>query len=341
MSQTILVTGGAGYIGSHTTVELLSAGYEVIVIDNLSNSSAAALDRVAEIAGRPVTFVQADIRDRSALDSIFTDHPIHAVIHFAALKAVGESTEIPLEYFDNNVAGTITVLKAMRDHDVRNMVFSSSCTVYGDPDTVPVTESAPIRPPASPYGRTKIMMEDAMRDLAASEPGWRILLLRYFNPVGAHASGRIGEDPRGIPNNLMPYTMQVAVGAHEHVRVFGDDYPTRDGTGIRDYIHVVDLSLGHVAGLEKLPDVDGCLPLNLGTGHGYTVLEVLEAARQATGKEIPHEIVARRAGDIACVYADPAVAERELGWRATRGLEEMVQDHWRWQLHNPAGFADA
>ncbi|MDJ0522931.1 MAG: UDP-glucose 4-epimerase GalE [Planctomycetota bacterium] len=340
MSQVVLVTGGAGYIGSHTTLELLQAGWDVVVVDNLCNSSSESLTRVARLAGREPVFVEADVRDVDALHDVFRTHAIDAVIHFAALKAVGESAEQPLRYYDNNVTGTCALLDVMGQHDVRRLVFSSSATVYGDPESVPVQETAPLSA-TNPYGRSKLMMEDIMRDLAAAEPAWHILLLRYFNPVGAHPSGEIGEDPRGIPNNLMPYLMQVAAGRHPHLRIFGDDYETPDGTGVRDYIHVVDLALGHVAALDRLPGLEGCTALNLGTGRGYSVMEMLRAAEAAVGREIPHEIVARRPGDSACSYADPALAETQLGWRAARDLDAMVADHWRWQERNPQGFAGA
>ena len=337
MTQKILVTGGAGYIGSHTTLELLTAGFDVVVVDNLSNSSRESLRRVATLAGREPTFIELDILDAPALDAVFETHEFDAVIHFAALKAVGESARIPLRYYENNVTGTLTLLGAMQKHGVKRLVFSSSATVYGDPASVPVTEAFPLSA-TNPYGRTKLMMEDIMRDLAAAESDWRILLLRYFNPVGAHASGQIGEDPRGEPNNLMPYVMQVAVGARPSVRVFGDDYDTPDGTGVRDYIHVVDLAVGHVAALEKLGGVAGCEAINLGTGRGYSVLEVIAAAQKASGNPISHEVVGRRPGDVACVYADPAYATSRLGWVAERGLDQMVADHWAWQSTNPTGF---
>jgi len=337
MPQSVLVTGGAGYIGSHTTLELLRAGHDVVVVDNLSNSSAASLRRVTELCGREAPFVELDLLDREALDRVFASTAFDAVIHFAGLKAVGESTEIPLSYYENNVGGTLQLLQAMRHHGVGSLVFSSSATVYGDASELPFAESLPLAP-NNPYGRTKAMIEDIMRDLAAAEPDWHILLLRYFNPVGAHPSGKIGEDPRGIPNNLMPYIMQVAVGSRSQVNVFGNDYPTKDGTGVRDYIHVVDLALGHVAALERLESVQGCTALNLGTGQGYSVLEVLAAAERAVGKPIRYDIVGRRPGDLACTYADPSLAERELGWRAVRGLDEMVADHWRWQSANPQGY---
>jgi UDP-glucose 4-epimerase len=337
MSQTILVTGGAGYIGSHCCLELLDAGHRVVALDNLSNSSREALVRVEELSGKSVVFEQVDLRDAADTARVMRAHAFDAVIHFAGLKAVGESTEIPLEYYDNNVSGTLNLLAAMKNESVRRLVFSSSCTVYGNPASLPIREDFPLSG-ANPYGRSKLMVEEILRDLAQSEPGWRLILLRYFNPVGAHPSGRIGEDPNGIPNNLAPYVMQVAVGRHEHVRVFGNDYETRDGTGVRDYIHVVDLVLGHLAALDALERTEGCVAYNLGTGTGYSVLEVIEAARKATGREIPAQIVARRPGDIPECYADPAVAANALGWRATRGLDEMLVDAWRWQQANPNGF---
>jgi len=337
MGQNILVTGGAGYIGSHTTLELLTEGHEVVVVDNLANSSEESLRRVRELTGRDLTFVRADLLDESAVEALFADHEFDAVIHFAGLKAVGESTEVPLRYYRNNVSGTLVLLDAMKRHGVTSLVFSSSATVYGEPERVPITEDFPLSA-ANPYGRTKLMIEEILRDLAAAEKGWNVILLRYFNPVGAHASGRIGEDPRGIPNNLMPYIMQVAAGRHPCVRVFGDDYPTRDGTGVRDFIHVVDLSLGHLAALSVLRETDGAVAINLGTGRGYSVLEMLAAAEKAAGKEIPREVVARRPGDIAECYADPTFSATALGWRATRDLGEMAADAWRWQSGNPRGF---
>ncbi len=338
MSQTILVTGGAGYIGSHCCLELLDAGHRVVALDNLSNSSREALVRVEELSGRSVVFEHVDLRDAADTARVIRTHGFDAVIHFAGLKAVGESTEIPLEYYENNVSGTLNLLAAMKKEGVRRLVFSSSCTVYGNPSSLPIREDFPLSG-ASPYGRSKLMVEEILRDLARSEPDWRLILLRYFNPVGAHPSGRIGEDPTGIPNNLAPYVMQVAVGRREHVRVFGNDYETRDGTGVRDYIHVVDLVLGHLAALDGLERTEGCVAYNLGTGTGYSVLEVIEAARRATGREIPAKIVARRPGDIPECYADSAVAAKALGWRATRGLDEMMIDAWRWQQANPNGFS--
>jgi UDP-glucose 4-epimerase len=340
MNRTILVTGGAGYIGSHACVELLNADYETVVIDNLSNSSEESLHRVKEITGRDLVFHKVDLLDAEALEGVFRDHRFGAVIHFAGLKAVGESTEIPLRYYHNNLTGTLHLLEAMRRHDTKNLVFSSSATVYGDPASVPIREDFPLQV-ANPYGRTKLVIEEMCRDVARAEEGWRVILLRYFNPVGAHASGRIGEDPRGIPNNLMPYIMQVAVGKHRHLRVFGDDYPTRDGTGVRDYIHVVDLALGHLAALDALPKVDGCVAYNLGTGTGYSVLDMVGAAAKAVGRPIPHQVVERRPGDIAECFADASLAEEVLGWRAERGLEAMCLDSWRWQSANPDGYGDA
>ncbi|SMF14146.1 UDP-glucose 4-epimerase GalE [Pseudogulbenkiania subflava] len=334
---TILVTGAAGYIGSHTCVELLAAGHEIVAIDNLCNSKREALKRVARISGKAPCFYQADIRDRAALTRVFREHDIDAVIHFAALKAVGESVALPLTYYHNNVAGTLCLLECMREAGVRRLVFSSSATVYGDPHTVPIREDFPLGP-SNPYGHSKLMMEQVLRDVAASEPGWQITLLRYFNPVGAHESGLIGEDPNGIPNNLMPYISQVAVGKLEALSVFGNDYPTPDGTGVRDYIHVVDLAVAHSRAVESAHD--GVLTLNLGTGRGYSVLELVAAFSRASGRDIPYRFAPRRAGDIACCYADPAQAEARLGWRASRDLAAMCRDSWRWQQQNPAGYPD-
>jgi len=335
----ILVTGGAGYIGSHSCVELLDAGFEVVVVDNLSNSHAAALERVRAISGRALDFVRADLRDRAALAEVFARFKIDAVVHFAGLKAVGESVAKPLGYYDNNVGGTLSLCQAMAEAGVKTLVFSSSATVYGDPASVPIREDFPLSA-TNPYGRSKLIIEEMLADLAASDPAWRIARLRYFNPVGAHPSGRIGEDPRGIPNNLMPYVAQVAIGRLERLRVFGGDYPTPDGTGVRDYIHVVDLARGHVAALRRLGERPGLLTCNLGTGRGYSVLEMVAAFERVIGRSVPYELVARRPGDIAVCYADPGLAERELGWRAAFDIDAMVRDAWRWQSLNPRGFAD-
>ncbi len=335
----VLVTGGTGYIGSHTAVSLVEAGHEPVLYDNLSNSSPRVVERLEEITGTRIPFVEGDVRDRAGVHRLLRDEGIEAVIHFAALKAVGESVERPLDYFDNNIAGTIHLLQAMADAGVGRLVFSSSCTVYGDPERVPVDESAPLGA-ANPYGRTKLAMEQLIGDLCLCDPRFRATLLRYFNPAGAHPSGRIGEDPRGVPGNLVPFVGQVAVGRRERLSVFGGDWPTPDGTGIRDYLHVMDLAEAHVAALEHLDRMeDGAvLPLNLGTGTGRSVLEVLRAFERAVGREIPHEIVGRRAGDIARVWADPSRAEALLGWSARRTLDEMCADAWRWQTMNPGGF---
>ena len=336
-----LVTGGAGYIGSHTCVELLAAGQEVVIIDDLSNSSAVAVRRIEELGGRALAgFVEADVRDRAALARVFADHRITAVIHFAAKKAVGESVAQPLAYYDNNLQGLLSVLQAMAGADCRRMVFSSSATVYGDPATVPIREDFPTSA-TNPYGWTKWMGEQILRDLAASDARWNIILLRYFNPVGAHASGRIGEDPDGVPNNLMPYVSQVAVGRLPRLRVFGGDYPTPDGTGVRDYIHVVDLALGHLRALECIEALGGVTTLNLGTGRGYSVLEIVRAFERASGRSVPYDVVARRSGDVAACWADPARAQAVLGWRAERGLDAMCADAWRWQQSNPLGYRGA
>lgn len=333
----ILVTGGTGYIGSHTVVELLGRGETVLILDNLCNSSLKVLDRIETIAGRRPAFVKADIRDLGALQAVFRDHHIDSVVHFAGLKAVGESVVKPLTYFENNVAGTLNLLHAMTEAGVRQLVFSSSATVYGDPHTVPIREDFPLSA-TNPYGRTKLMIEDILRDLLVADPDWRIAILRYFNPVGAHASGLIGESPNGIPNNLMPFVSQVAVGQRNELSVFGSDYPTPDGTGVRDYIHVVDLALGHLAALDALARSGGMLTVNLGTGQGYSVLDMVRAFETASGRSVPYRLVDRRPGDIASCYADPALAETVLGWRATRGIEEMCSDTWRWQAANPAGL---
>ena len=338
MTQRILVTGGAGYIGSHTTLALLQAGFEVVVLDNLCNSSAKSLERVTEIAGRAPTFICGDVRDRAQLDRLFAEHPISAVLHFAGLKAVGESVADPLRYYDVNVCGAVTLCQAMQAAGVFSLVFSSSATVYGDPTRVPIDEDQPVGQPANPYGRSKLMVEQILADLAAANGAWRVALLRYFNPVGAHESGRIGEDPSGIPNNLLPYIAQVAVGKLAELTVFGDDYPTPDGTGVRDYIHVVDLADGHLRALQALHARPGVHVWNLGTGTGTSVLQMLQAFEQASGRMVPYRIAPRRAGDVATCYANPAKAERELGWKATRGLEQMMADTWRWQSRNPRGY---
>lgn len=334
---TILVTGGAGYIGSHTCLELLDGGYDVIALDNLVNSHRESLGRVMQITGKALTFYEADVRDEAALARIFKAHAITGVIHFAALKAVGESVAKPIEYYRNNIDGLLVVLDVMRKRDVKQFVFSSSATVYGVPERSPIDESFPLSA-TNPYGQSKLIAEQILRDIEVSDPSWRIAVLRYFNPVGAHESGLIGEDPAGIPNNLMPYVAQVAVGKLEKLRVFGDDYPTPDGTGVRDYIHVVDLARGHLAALDALHGRDSGFVVNLGTGRGYSVLEVVKAFEQASGQRVPYEIVARRPGDIAECYANPANAEKLLGWRAQFGIERMCQDHWRWQEANPKGF---
>lgn len=334
----ILVTGGAGYIGSHTCVQLLQDGHAVVIVDNLSNSSPVVLDRIAKIAGKTPGFVQADIRDRAAMDRVFAADRFDAVIHFAGLKAVGESVAEPARYYDNNVTGSLVLFEVMAAHGLKTIVFSSSATVYGDPASVPIREDFPLGP-ANPYGRTKLMVEDILRDITCSDPEWRVMLLRYFNPVGAHESGLIGEDPNGIPNNLIPYISQVAVGRLKELSVFGNDYPTPDGTGVRDYIHVVDLARGHLAALEKLRE--GVMTVNLGTGRGYSVLDMVRAFEEASGRRIPYRIAPRRAGDIAVCYADPTLAANTLGWRARLGLAEMCADTWRWQCMNPEGYGTA
>ncbi|WP_226564219.1 UDP-glucose 4-epimerase GalE [Shewanella chilikensis] len=335
--MTILVTGGAGYIGTHTLVELLAAGKEVVVIDNLSNSSVEALARVEEISGKNVLFYQGDILNKAFLQKVFSDHSFEAVIHFAGLKAVGESVAQPLRYYENNVTGTLILCQVMKEYGVRNLVFSSSATVYGDPASLPITETFPTSA-TNPYGQSKLMVEHILADLAAAEPNWNIARLRYFNPVGAHKSGRIGEDPNDIPNNLMPFIAQVAVGKRDKLSVFGNDYPTVDGTGVRDYIHVVDLAIGHLKALDKLATNPGLVTYNLGTGQGYSVLEMVKAFEKACNKAIPFEFAPRRPGDIAACYADPSHAAKELGWKAERNLQDMADSSWNWQSNNPNGY---
>ncbi len=331
-SMKILLTGGAGFIGSHTCVELLSAGYEVVILDNLLNSKASVIDRIASITGIKPALVIADVRDEDALRAVFSQHHIDAVIHFAGLKAVGESVQQPLRYYENNVGGTLALCKVMAEFGVFSLVFSSSATVYGDPASVPISEDFPL-PVTNPYGRSKLMVEEILRDLQASDARWRIALLRYFNPVGAHASGIIGEDPSGVPNNLMPYLSQVAAGKLPMLSVYGGDWPTPDGTGVRDYIHVSDLASGHQKALEKLNQTSGVFTYNLGTGCGYSVLQMIAAFEKVTGQAVPYQIVARRAGDIAACYANTALANNDLHWQTTRGLETMCEDLWRWQQY--------
>jgi UDP-glucose 4-epimerase len=334
----ILLTGGAGYIGSHTMITLMQAGLDVVVLDNLSNSSAESLCRGAKIAGRSATFIEGDIRDSALLGRLLKENGVDAVMHFAGLKAVGESVSQPLRYYDNNVHGSQVLLQACADAGVFNFVFSSSATVYGEPAQMPISESSPVGQPTNPYGRSKLMVEDILRDLAASDPRWRIAILRYFNPVGAHKSGLIGEDPNGIPNNLLPYIAQVALGKLPELTVFGNDYPTLDGTGVRDYIHVVDLAEGHLRALDALETRTGAHVWNLGTGRGYSVLDMVRAFEAASGKPVPYRISPRRPGDIATCYSDPSKAKSELGWKANRGLPEMMRDTWRWQQMNPSGY---
>lgn len=335
--SSVLVTGGAGYIGSHTVLLLLEAGYSVVVLDNLSNSSRESLNRVERLTGKSLEFIEGDIRDSDCLNQLFESRDIASVIHFAGLKAVGESVAQPLRYYDCNVTGTLMLLEAMDSAGVRTMVFSSSATVYGDPASVPIREDFPLSA-TNPYGATKLHIEGMLRDLYRSDDRWCIALLRYFNPVGAHKSGQIGEDPCGIPNNLMPYIAQVAVGKRERLDIFGGDYPTQDGTGVRDYIHVMDLAEGHLAALRALEDKKSMITANLGTGRGYSVLEMVNAFSAATGREVPYRIVDRRPGDVASCYSDPAHAERVLAWKATRGIDAMCADHWRWQKQNPDGY---
>lgn len=333
----VLVTGGAGYIGSHTCVELLNNGHDVIIVDNLSNSKPEVINRIKELTGKDFKFYKADILNKKEIDKIFKENNIEAVIHFAGLKAVGESVKIPLRYYYNNVTGTLVLCEVMQKHNVKKMVFSSSATVYGKPKTVPITENFPLSA-TNPYGRTKLMIEQILRDVYVSDNDWSIALLRYFNPIGAHESGRIGEDPNGIPNNLMPYITQVAIGKRERLNVFGDDYDTHDGTGVRDYIHVVDLAKGHLKALEKVMATKGVKAYNLGTGVGYSVLDVVKNFEKATGKKIPYVITSRRPGDIDKCYADPTKACKELGWKAEKTLEDMCKDAWNWQRNNPDGY---
>ena len=337
--STILVTGGAGYIGSHTVFELLSQGDDVIVVDNLANSSRESLRRVEALTGRKLTFYEIDLLDKSALETPFTKHTIDAVIHFAGLKAVGESVEIPLSYYQNNLAGTLNLLEIMKKQGVKRLVFSSSATVYGDPASVPITEDFPVSA-TNPYGRSKLIIEEMLQDLYLSDAAWDMAILRYFNPVGAHESGQIGEDPNGIPNNLMPYISQVAVGKLQQLSIYGNDYATPDGTGVRDYIHVVDLAKGHLKALEHLTGKPGLVTVNLGTGTGYSVLDMVRAFEIASGKSVPYQIVARRAGDIAQCYADTQKALTVFGWKAEKDLEDMCIDAWRWQSNNPGGYQD-
>ena len=337
--MTILVTGGAGYIGTHTVVELLNSGSDVVILDNLSNSSVTALERVEQITGKTVTFYQGDILNKPFLQKLFTDHDIESVIHFAGLKAVGESVEQPLRYYENNVTGTIVLCQVMAEFNVKNIVFSSSATVYGDPASLPITEDFPTGA-TNPYGQSKLMVEHVLADLHHSDPSWNIARLRYFNPVGAHHSGLIGEDPNDIPNNLMPFITQVAVGKREQLSVFGNDYDTVDGTGVRDYIHVVDLAVGHLRALDKLRTNPGLVTYNLGTGQGYSVLEMVAAFEKASGTEIKYQLVARRAGDIAACYANPDKAQTELNWQATHTIDDMAQSSWHWQSSNPNGYSN-
>lgn len=338
--MSILVTGGVGFIGSHTVVELISAGYEVVILDNLCNSNMKVLDRIEAITGKRVPFYEADIRDRVALENIFKKESIDSVIHFAGLKAVGESVEKPLEYYDNNIAGTLILLDVMRENGCKNIIFSSSATVYGDPAIIPITEECPKGVCTNPYGWTKSMLEQIMSDMQLADKEWNVVLLRYFNPIGAHKSGTMGENPNGIPNNLMPYITQVAVGKRAELGVFGDDYDTHDGTGVRDYIHVVDLAIGHVKALKKIEEKAGLNIYNLGTGVGYSVLDVVKNFEEASGVKIPYSIKPRRAGDVAVCYSDASKAKRELGWEASYGIKEMCEDSWRWQKNNPNGYDD-
>ena len=338
MAKRILVTGGAGFIGSHTLIELHKAGYEFVVVDNLVNSNPEALRRVGELIGAEVPFVKADIRDREALNKVFEQYKFDSCIHFAGLKAVGESVAKPLEYYENNMSGTFTLIDVMRQHGCKNIIFSSSATVYGDPAIIPITEECPKGHCTNPYGQTKSMLEQVLMDVQKADPEWNVVLLRYFNPIGAHQSGRIGENPIGIPNNLMPYITQTAIGRRKELGVFGNDYDTHDGTGVRDYIHVVDLATAHVAALQAIEKNAGLAIYNIGTGHGYSVLDVVNAFEKANGVKVPYSIKPRRPGDIATCYCDPSKAERELGWKAKYGIEDMCRDSWNWQSQNPNGF---
>lgn len=337
-NRKVLVTGGAGFIGSHTCLELLEADYDVVAVDNLSNSSKESLKRVQKITGKSLSFFQCDLLDKILLSQIFAEHQPFAVIHFAGLKAVGESVKKPLLYYKNNVSATVTLLEVMVESDIKNIIFSSSCTVYGTPKTLPISENSPLRA-VNPYGQTKITIEQMLKDMQISDPSWNISILRYFNPVGAHQSGEVGEDPQGFPNNLMPYITQVSVGERKELSVFGGDYPTKDGTCIRDYIHVVDVAKGHLKALDKLAENPGILIHNLGTGRGYSVLEIIHVFEQVTGKKIPYQIVKRRSGDAESVYANPELARLELNWKPRLGLQRMCEDSWRWQLKNPKGYS--
>jgi len=338
--MAILVTGGAGYIGSHTCVKLLEAGKEVIVLDNLSNSKKESLERVKEITGKEVIFYEVDMLNNNEMEEVFKKHKIDSVIHFAGLKAVGESVAIPLKYYKNNIIGTLNLLELMQKYEVRNLVFSSSATVYGDPETVPITENFPTGGVTNPYGKTKLMIEEILKDFQEADKSFNIAILRYFNPIGANKSGKIGENPNGIPNNLLPYVSQVAVGKLKVLQIFGGDYETKDGTGVRDYIHVVDLAIGHLKALDKLESNPGVVIYNLGTGIGYSVLDIVKAFENATGQKIPYKVVSRRAGDIAKCYADPQKAKEELDWESKKGIAEMCEDIWRWQSQNPNGYED-
>ncbi|CEN76787.1 UDP-glucose 4-epimerase [[Clostridium] sordellii] len=335
--MSVLVTGGVGYIGSHTAIELIGAGRDVVIVDNLSNSNVIVIDRIEELTGVRPKFYQLDVQDRDKLDTVFKENSIDSVVHFAASKAVGESVEKPLEYYSNNLINTLVLLETMREYSVKNFVFSSSATVYGDPETCPILEDFPLSA-TNPYGRTKLMIEDMLRDICKADKSLNVAILRYFNPVGAHKSGKIGEDPNGIPNNLMPYITKVAIGQLKELRIFGNDYDTSDGTGVRDYIHVVDLANGHVKALNKLEEHPGLVTYNLGTGNGYSVLDVINSFRKASNREIPYKVVDRRAGDVAMYYANPAKAKLELGWEAKYGLDEMCEDSWRWQSLNVNGY---